>query len=726
MKPNDILRYIVIGGVFLLPFVPFLVTSSMFFPFITGKNFAFRIIVEIIFGAWFLLALRDARYRPAFSWILVALATFLVVIGLADLFGENVFKSFWSNFERMEGWFALLHLFLYFLVAGSVLTTTRIWGWLAHTSVVASVFICLYGVGQFIGELAVHQSDVRLDATIGNSAYLAIYLVFHIFITLVLMARFKGSNWVRYLYLIPVSLQIFILYHTATRGAILGFLGGALLAALAIAIFERERRTVRRVAVGLLVAVVALLGTFFVIKDTSFVGESPVLSRFASISLTESTTLSRFTIWDMALDGFREHPVLGWGQENFNLVFNEYFQPKLYDHEPWFDRVHDIALDWLIAGGVLGLLTYLLIPLATLYYLWHPRSRVHFSATERGLWTGLLAAYGFHNLFVFDNILSYLLFFSVLAYVHTRVSKPASETSWFAQPINDGTFRVFVPLVVVLMLGSLYFFNWQGIMTARALISGLGSADPEERIEALERAASYDALGRQEVAEQIAQSAVQFAQADVSSELRQRIFSLAEREIQEEIERAPDDARLHLFLASLYDRYSLYEQAKVEYERALELSPEKQGIWHQAAFNRLYLEQYAEAQAFMKKAHEFDPSFDEPRVYYAVGSLYAGDVALSDQILEGVTKEASVINSELLLNAYANLGLQERLLGLLEARVQRDPANPQLHLSLASTYFQLGRGDEAVAEIERVIELDPNFKEQGQVLIEEIRGGSSE
>src|SRR3989338_6790263 len=85
-------------GVFLMPFVPLVISSSLFFPFITGKGFAFRIIVEIIFACWLLLALRKPEFRPQKSALLFCVAAFLGVIFLADLFAENPFKAFWSNF----------------------------------------------------------------------------------------------------------------------------------------------------------------------------------------------------------------------------------------------------------------------------------------------------------------------------------------------------------------------------------------------------------------------------------------------------------------------------------------------------------------------------------------------------------------------------------------------------------------------------------------------------
>jgi hypothetical protein len=70
MNMNRILRYICIVGIFIIPFIPLIVVNSYFFPFITGKGFAFRIIVELIFGAWMILAVTDPAYRPRKSWML--------------------------------------------------------------------------------------------------------------------------------------------------------------------------------------------------------------------------------------------------------------------------------------------------------------------------------------------------------------------------------------------------------------------------------------------------------------------------------------------------------------------------------------------------------------------------------------------------------------------------------------------------------------------------------
>ena len=77
---KDFLQAITYAAAFSVLFIPLFVADSMFFPYITGKNFAFRILVEIGFVAWALLAIIDTRYRPRFSWMAVSGLALLVVM----------------------------------------------------------------------------------------------------------------------------------------------------------------------------------------------------------------------------------------------------------------------------------------------------------------------------------------------------------------------------------------------------------------------------------------------------------------------------------------------------------------------------------------------------------------------------------------------------------------------------------------------------------------------
>lgn len=750
MNFDRILRGTILVGLFLVPFIAFIVANSMFFPFITGKNFTFRILIEVIFGLWLILALRNASYRPRFSWIWIALAAFVGIVLVADLHGANSMKSIWSNFERMEGWVTLAHLLAYFFVIATVLNTEKLWMAFFNTTVGASVLMGLYGLVQLSGHAVIDQGGNRVDAKFGNATYLAIYALIHVFITLILFYRWRGNMFVRLYYVAAIVLQLIMLYYTATRGAILGFLGGILLSAFILMVIERKRPVVRKISIGALVAVVIIIGGFFTVKNTDFVRNSEVLNRFATISTSSGTVRARFTIWNMAWQGVKERPLLGWGQENFNLVFNKYYNPVLYADEPWFDRTHDIIFDWLIAAGILGLISYFAIPLVLLYYMWFggrnriPEDEGHLSgirgflyrwfgsgatklsAVEKSLLTGLLAGYMFHNIFVFDNLVSYIMYIVIIAYVYAMTKGEEKAGSIWNKELDQGTVnRLASPLIIVGIVFLIYFVNVKSILANTTLIDAIRQqSNPQQNITYFKQALAYNApIGSQEIREQLIQSAARASKAqNLDPTLRSDLFSLAESEMKKQIESAPDDARLVLFLGSLYDSYGKYDQAEPYFERAHELSPLKQTISLALAGNLIHLGKVADAQKLLKETADSEPNYRDAQAAYAASFLYNHDPAGSDKVLQeryGTT----TIDSNQLLQAYINFGMWERVKNIWALRVNGSPDNTQYRLALAASYLKLEERQNAIAEIQRVIDINPSFKDQGDYLIGEIKAG---
>ncbi|KKR74327.1 MAG: hypothetical protein UU18_C0030G0001, partial [Parcubacteria group bacterium GW2011_GWB2_40_8] len=115
-KSIQALKYLAYLGIFIIPFLALVVSGTMFFPFITGKNFLFRIIIEITVALWAIVAIFEPRYRPKKTWIFLTLVFFTLGMALSSVFGANFYRSFWSNYERMEGLITFLHLFAYFTV----------------------------------------------------------------------------------------------------------------------------------------------------------------------------------------------------------------------------------------------------------------------------------------------------------------------------------------------------------------------------------------------------------------------------------------------------------------------------------------------------------------------------------------------------------------------------------------------------------------------------------
>src|SRR3990167_4832721 len=711
---NNQLRYIILAGLFAIPFVPLIVSSSLFFPFITGKAFVFRILVEIIFGCFLILAVRDESYRPKFSWIFVALLGFLVVLGVADFFGENSFKAFWSNFERMEGLITLLLLGAYFMILSSVLKTEELWNKLLATSLGASAIMAIYSFFQLAGKITINQGGVRVDGTLGNASYLGIYMVFHIFFASLLFVRSK-EKWQKILLGIIALMDLIVLYFTATRGAILGLVGGVLITFIFLVLKSSKGDKIRKIAWVGIVGLIVFMGLFFALKNTPFVNNSPVLSRFASLSVSEIQTQGRYFVWPMAWKGFLEKPILGWGQEGFNFVFNKYYDPRMYNQEPWFDRAHSTPLDWLIAGGALGLLAYASIFLALLFYIFRSKGE-NLSKNEKAIMLGLISAYVFNNLFVFDQISSYILFFTVIAYIHFHT--PVLASSWWDKISirirkifeNDAMKPVIEASTLILTAAVIYFviyLPWQQNRELLAVLK-LDSANTIGTIDVYTKPLAGYGMGFSESLEHISQTAMGIAaNSNASTELKQQVFNLIDKSFVKQLQVDPDDARYKLFYGIFLSRFGWYGRAVEQLTDAQKLSPKKQQIYFELVNNLLFDGKTDAALQDAKIAYELDLSYNQTKLLYGLVLLASGEKTLSDQILEGVL-ESDIIFNDGYLNILLALKKYDQIIAVAKRRIELDPENFQHSITLTAAYLQVGNRADAIQTLENMIKLEPS------------------
>ena len=732
------LERIIFGGLLLTPFVPLIVANSLFFPYITGKAFAFRILIEVLFALYLIAALGNPALRLRWrlsegrrDYLLILAAAFLLVLILATIFGVDAYRSFWSNYERMDGLISYLHLAAYFWLLVAVLRSESAWRWFWHFSVGVSVIVVVMAIAEF-GRLAgTSTSAVRLAGAFGNPIYLAVYMLVQAFVTawLALRSRLRSQQLVYGLIIVG---QLWTLYHTATRSALLGLAAGVLVAVAALAIFGRQYRRARRLAAVALLVLLALGGGLWFGRDSRLVQSQPVLARLTNISLQDATTRHRLLNWGMAGKGFRERPLLGWGPENYPTVFNQYYNPRLYDAEQWFDRTHNIFLDWLVSAGFLGLLGYLSLFAVAFWYLWR-RSSV-FDLTERCLFTGLFVAYLFHNLFVFDNLTSYLLFFALLGYLHFRATggdlsttAPASAGAGANPTVSSRRQLLFAAGVVLLLMVGLYSLNFQPLRANRLLLRALASQSTLERLGWFEKVAAYRTFGTIEMGEQLLSDASSIVRAsEVPAVLKSQVVTAVKKELDAQLAETPDHLRLQLFYGAFLRAAGEPAAALPHLEKARALSPTKQTILFELVFTYNQLNDKAKALAAAKTAYELLPEFIEAKRIYALALAQAGERAEAEKLLQelnAATPEAGVTDAE--INTYAAAGRYDKVLELWQKRVAQKPDDPQYRFSLAAAYLYNDRRAEAVAELREALRLEPRLKEQAEKLIAEIESGGN-
>ncbi len=750
MKFTRVLHSFILTLIFIVPFIPLVIATSLFFPYITGKNFIFRILIELAFGGWIILALASPLYRPRATWFTWLLIFFLVAIGIADLLSPDPFKSFWSNFERMEGYITLLHLFGYFLIASRILSTEKLWIRFFQTSVGVSIIVAFHSMLQLAGISSIYQSTSRVEAAVGNASYLATYMLIHIFLTLFLLIRGYRSRPLKYVYSACIILQAFTLYETATRGAFLGILSGVLTFGFISLLMRHDMKSLRKIALMSFLILGIGITLLFTFRDTALIRSSTPLARFSSISLTQAR--SRLSLWNIAWQGFKERPLFGWGQESFNYVFNKYYDPKMYAQEQWFDRTHNIFLDWLIAGGIFGLAGYCALYLYTFFTVWRGRKipithhsakkfqkqnvgslqnpSPPFSILERGVLTSLLIAYAVQNLFVFDNLLSYIFFFSFIAYMDTNMvsrffSPKILEESKTLPSHPRGVFYA-APLIVAAAIISIYFFNVPALRAAEGLKNAISPHKEGIRrnLEYFRKILEYQSFGIPEIREQLLFTTLSvIASKDVPQELKREFFELTLQEFGKQLTITPDDVRQQFFIGMFLNKIEFSKDALVYLEKARQLSPRKQQIYFEMVTAYLFLNERGKAKEAARIAYELDPSFPQAYDAYTLALIYNKEIEAVHKLQKERFGNIHYPNGRL-IGAYRDIGAYDQALEQWKEAVRLYPDTTDYNFGLALAYLEATKKpDEAFTILRRTAEKYPELKERTQYCINEITAG---
>lgn len=726
MNLEKTLHWSVIAGLFATLITPLIVVDSLFFPFITGKAFYFRILVEITLALWIILAILNKKYRPVFSWILGSVGIFLLVIFFSNIFGANAYRSFWSNFERMDGFISLLHLGAFFLVLISVFKSRKIWFWFLNSSLIVNLIVLTSGFIQLAGLAEIHQGGARLDATLGNATYLAIYALIHIFIALFLMVRTgKGA---RVFYAITVLLNLVILYNTQTRGSMLGLIGGLLISAVLYAIFSKPSLG-KKVSITVILGVIFLVGGFVSIKNTSFVQENPTLNRFANISITETKTQARYYIWPMALRGFSEKPILGWGQGNFSYIFQKHYVPEMHSHEPWFDSSHNVFLDWLVAGGILGFLAYLSIMIFSFKNIWKIED-----LKEKVILLGLLSGYLIHNIFVFDNLVSYILFFSIIGLVHYETTKN-KEPLYKKEFSKNKAIPIAIPIVLVLLSLGIYQINLKPLAASTNLIDGLQSQKvdktvyppkvvlktAEERIESFKKALAFNTLADTQIREQMVDNIFSILNnSNLTEEERVEVINFVIQEIEKEIKAEPEDAKFRMVAGTFYLNIGQVEKALAHLQKAVNLTPQKQVVLMQLGAGYYQAGEKEKAFELFKRAYELDKTYLEAAKFYAMYAILENKTEIFDKL---VKENGPIVVNNNIFKSLLQRGEYKRAIELAKGFLEERPDNNGVREILTILYILTNQKQEAIETLEEASSIDPSYKQKADYLIEEIKAG---
>ena len=497
-----------------------------------------------------------------------------------------------------------------------------------------------------------------------------------------------------------------------------------------IGLLGTQFREFRKYALGAFAILIIAVGGFIGFRNTEFVQNSPNLARIANISSKDLEV--RAIIWGMAWEGVKERPILGWGQSNFNYVFNKYYEPSLYAQEQWFDRSHNIIFDWLIAGGILGFLAYVSLFGACLYYLlvrpFINKDDKSFTVLERGVLLGILAGYLTHNFVVFDNIVSYIFFATILGLIHSRVSTPIAELEH--TKVDEAVVTQFAsPVLAVLLIGIFYFAHLPNMSAAKGVIDAVQEVDPAKRLEYFREAIEQDSFAKQEIVEQLSQAAISISRdPKIKPEVLQQYYAYTEEQLLQLAKDKPGDARVHVFIGSYYRSIGNIEKAAEQMQIAHELSPRKPSIIIQQGFIALTTNDQAKAFEYFKQAYELDTRNPEAKEYYAAALFQAGRGDEAIPLFDTDERTRSrFARSDYLLSAAHEASSTAFMIELMKERIKLTPlidkTAAQNYATLAYLYFENGMSEEAVTILSEGQSKIPSFKATATCLSNNIKAG---
>jgi tetratricopeptide (TPR) repeat protein len=343
---------------------------------------------------------------------------------------------------------------------------------------------------------------------------------------------------------------------------------------------------------------------------------------------------------------------------------------------------------------------------------------------ERIALTSVLVAYAFHNLFVFDNLYSYIYFFAVLALIDSQVGRPLRtfEEAPVITPVTAGT--LVLPIVAALGLGLVFVVNASGIRETALLVDAI-SPQPggvKKNLALFEDLTANPSFATQEVREQLVQFSLSVASnTSLPQDFREKVALFAISEAEKQVKRYPLDARSRLQLAIAYRAKPDIAASLKEILAAHELSKRKQQILIQLGVTYVDMNDFANARKAFIAAHELGPRFGDPAIYAASGEFLSGNREAGQSILS-TTFGTTTVDNDFLVQVYSHTKDYPSLIALLELRLAKSAGPIESYFNLAAAQYYTGNVRKSIEVLRRALAAHPDKASEIERAIQEVEG----
>jgi len=298
---------------------------------------------------------------------------FIVGLGISVLLSGNITQSFFGSYDRQSGYLSYVYYFIFALLLVINLFFNSIYDYeikqktlnskinsIVRSVVLSGLLVSIYAILQRLGLDFLNWFEApwitgRSFSTLGQPNFLASWLLLVIPLVFYLSISSSGK-YLKSLWILIFVIQVIALFTTGSRGGVIAFLLSSLivliywLAVRKIVNFPRLTKSF----ILLLLAIIIIITLFF---QTSNRWQNLLDFRSGSFA-------ARLGFYEASLDAVIERPIIGYGLDNLRDVFIEHYQVDWGIHSNVAvinDRAHNLLLDFMLAGGLIGLILWAII-----------------------------------------------------------------------------------------------------------------------------------------------------------------------------------------------------------------------------------------------------------------------------------------------------------------------------------------------------------------------------
>lgn len=202
--------------------------------------------------------------------------------------------------------------------------------------------------------------------------------------------------------------------------------------------------------------------------------------------------------------------------------------------------------------------------------------------------------------------------------------------------------------------------------------------------------------------------------------LSKRLFDYAEDEFNQALKIAPDNFDILFEYANYLHATTDFAKADEYYQKALKINPDDPDALGFSALNKIQLNELDEAYKQITHAIEHNPN--NSFMYFIAGKIKFIQKIYEDAkmyFVKSYELEKTYDCEHMLGLCYYELGDYEQANGIFKHMLEKNPLNINLLLNSAHCYEKLGKKDEALAVLDKIVDTFPEC-EEAQEMIREI------